>query len=277
MASAHTTPSRKERKGIAKLWARLKALFGFKSRSSSATPAVRDDATALTPTTRPATDLIEHTTPQVQPPGTTQAAAPLTAVIPTQTALMESAMGNPRPEQSRPPLNMYATAGVIEADEDDEDTACVLFSVPNTATSTDLSRPLSRQPTGPQTQHIMTTNTGNFDRNYLKAQAVFEKYNIRLNPQDWQSCASSQTRLERVEKNARIRIHYACHRCREPFGRDRLCLRCRHKRCAECVRYPARRPVDAAIVTTEKAAVAPVAKLPISTQANVNDATPSPA
>lgn len=116
----------------------------------------------------------------------------------------------------------------------------------------------------PRRQHQLTASTDAITRNYLKAQAIFDKYNLVLDPEDWQKPAPSQPYAERVERKARIRVRYSCHKCKNTFGRDRSCLKCQHKRCADCVRYPARKPVDPAVVhKTKQKPVVPAADLPV--------------
>ncbi|SMR58648.1 unnamed protein product [Zymoseptoria tritici ST99CH_1A5] len=46
------------------------------------------------------------------------------------------------------------------------------------------------------------------------------------------------TKIRRVEKPIRIRIHWTCHQCDRNFGREQTCVQCGHQRCKECPRQP---------------------------------------
>lgn len=79
---------------------------------------------------------------------------------------------------------------------------------------------------------------------YQNAQDVFKKYNLELEPAEWQQTDNSS--VPRVEKKTRMRVRYTCHECKQTFGRERKCSNCSHMRCNSCVRYPAKRTGDKA-------------------------------
>ncbi|KAI9862074.1 MAG: hypothetical protein M1813_004846 [Trichoglossum hirsutum] len=72
--------------------------------------------------------------------------------------------------------------------------------------------------------------------NQEKAKALFQKYGINLEPNEWP--LSSRKPGERVEKPIRMRIHRTCHRCQNTFGCEKTCVKCGHNRCKKCPRYP---------------------------------------
>lgn len=82
-----------------------------------------------------------------------------------------------------------------------------------------------------------------------KAQALFEKYGLKLEPHEWQSPVSRPH--ERVEKPIRMRIHRHCHRCQTTFGPDKVCSNCNHTRCKKCPRYPLKKKKDAPLQALE--------------------------
>lgn len=79
---------------------------------------------------------------------------------------------------------------------------------------------------------------------YQRAQDVFKKYNLEIEPADWQHNDNSS--VPRVEKKTRMRVRYTCHECKQTFGRDKKCSNCSHVRCDSCVRYPAKKTGDKA-------------------------------
>lgn len=69
-----------------------------------------------------------------------------------------------------------------------------------------------------------------------RARALFAKYGLTLEPQEWKSPHNYQ--VERVEKPIRMRVRRTCHRCQTAFGVDKVCSNCQHVRCKACPRYP---------------------------------------
>ncbi|MCJ1298821.1 hypothetical protein MMC08_001612 [Hypocenomyce scalaris] len=83
--------------------------------------------------------------------------------------------------------------------------------------------------------HVVTSGEMQQER----ARALFAKYGLTLEPDDWTPPARGDA--ERVEKMIRMRIHRHCHQCQTTFGRDKVCSNCQHIRCAKCPRYPAKK------------------------------------
>ena len=75
-----------------------------------------------------------------------------------------------------------------------------------------------------------------------KAKVLFERYGLKY--QAGKPAAETPSRLRRVEKPIRIRIHWRCHECRVAFGQDRTCASCGHRKCTECIREPPKRIVQ---------------------------------
>lgn len=48
------------------------------------------------------------------------------------------------------------------------------------------------------------------------------------------------TRLRRVERPIRLRVHWTCHECNTRFGMENLCPDCGHRKCVLCSRHPPR-------------------------------------
>ncbi|KAF8464163.1 hypothetical protein BDZ91DRAFT_267147 [Kalaharituber pfeilii] len=69
-----------------------------------------------------------------------------------------------------------------------------------------------------------------------RAQELFKKHGIEITPGSLPH--SDAPRGERVHKEIRMRIHRTCHRCNTSFGVDKTCLKCGHKRCKQCPRFP---------------------------------------
>lgn len=72
-----------------------------------------------------------------------------------------------------------------------------------------------------------------------KAKALFERYGIKY-PSRYPvpSGETSPSKIRRVERPVRIRIHWTCHECHRQFGHDRACVSCGHRRCSDCTRAP---------------------------------------
>ncbi|KAK5115611.1 hypothetical protein LTR85_009782 [Meristemomyces frigidus] len=74
-----------------------------------------------------------------------------------------------------------------------------------------------------------------------KARLLFEKYGVAYQPRRRSNEQEPPSKVRRVEKAVRIRVHWECHQCQSHFARDRSCLSCGHYRCTECRRTPAKR------------------------------------
>ena len=84
-----------------------------------------------------------------------------------------------------------------------------------------------------------------------KAQALFAKYGLTLEPGEWKS--PSDMTVQRVTKPIRMRVRRTCHRCQTTFGPDKVCLNCQHTRCKKCPRHPA--PKSKPVTEPEQGAV----------------------
>ena len=103
-----------------------------------------------------------------------------------------------------------------------------------------------------------------------RTQAILAKYNLDIEQPRWPSHPFPA--LERVTKPIRMRVRYTCHRCKTSFGHDKECISCRHRRCAKCDRYPARKPKPGVGLQTMPAAlVDPVEKSVPETEAVAAD------
>jgi len=79
--------------------------------------------------------------------------------------------------------------------------------------------------------------------NEEKAQAFYEGYGMKYQTRTTatEAEADSPNKCRRVERPIRMRIHWTCHECFTPFGRDRTCAECGHRRCQSCARSPGKR------------------------------------
>ncbi|KAM0691738.1 hypothetical protein Q7P36_007938 [Cladosporium allicinum] len=73
-----------------------------------------------------------------------------------------------------------------------------------------------------------------------RARLLFEHYGLKY-PTLKRSQQEPSSKIRRVEKPVRIRLHWSCHHCNTAFGRDKVCNSCGHGRCGECARAPAQR------------------------------------
>jgi hypothetical protein len=90
-----------------------------------------------------------------------------------------------------------------------------------------------------------------------KARALFAKYGLTLEPDEWVSKPRHDWNPERVEKPIRMRVRRNCHRCQTTFGADKICSNCQHQRCKKCPRYPvAKTPGEKEAKAKAKAAAA---------------------
>ncbi|KAK2766834.1 hypothetical protein FQN54_006148 [Arachnomyces sp. PD_36] len=90
-----------------------------------------------------------------------------------------------------------------------------------------------------------------------KARALFAKYGLTLEPEEWVSKPRHNWDPERVEKPIRMRVRRNCHRCQTTFGADKICSNCQHPRCKKCPRYPvAKTPEEKEAKAKAKAAAA---------------------
>lgn len=71
-----------------------------------------------------------------------------------------------------------------------------------------------------------------------RAKKISERFGIEITPSEWHS---SEGHALRVEKPIRMRVHRECHKCGHNFGLAKECPNCKHHRCKECQRRPAKR------------------------------------
>lgn len=208
----------KEKKGLGRLWTKVKLALKSKSRSRSKTKSSPTTATAHpidTPTTHPiAAQRPDPATPGVDRDLTDQTSTPksLDQQIPIQPST--------EMEQSFVPTTQVAGA------------------VGDLPLSNDSSRQI---PSRPGHEPILEASSpkdekDEHNRRYERAQAIFRKYNLDINEVDWESRPAAQS--ERVYKTPRMRVRWTCHECKTTFGHDKICVECAHQRCRECARYP---------------------------------------
>lgn len=71
-----------------------------------------------------------------------------------------------------------------------------------------------------------------------RARALFAKYGLTLESHEWYATSAPAPLVPRVEKPIRMRVHRSCHLCGNLYGHDKICVKCEHKRCKYCPRYP---------------------------------------
>ncbi|KAI5847459.1 hypothetical protein BZA05DRAFT_446947 [Tricharina praecox] len=75
-----------------------------------------------------------------------------------------------------------------------------------------------------------------------RAQALFKKHGLDVKSTDLPLSTTPQS--DRVQKDIRMRVHRSCHKCETPYGADKTCLECGHKRCKKCPRHPLKKSKD---------------------------------
>lgn len=74
-----------------------------------------------------------------------------------------------------------------------------------------------------------------------KARILFEKYGLRYPAVKRAQQQEPPSKIRRVEKPVRIRLHWSCHHCKTAFAHDKVCSSCGHGRCGDCNRSPPQR------------------------------------
>jgi len=221
----------KQKKGIKKLWAKIKVSMrsgDFKSQPSTTTTASAPEQSTPAP---PPTSSTAVTEPAAQPePASMQQPEP-TIKPPTQAASAPAQTIQPSKETTgvaKARDHLPGMADVIEVDEhEDEDESCVdPASQWHSANFSSIQIP----------QKYLSTGSADDKIRFERAQAIFQNYNITLDPADWH--APSKSNVQRVQKKKRQRVHWTCHQCSSTFGREKICPQCSHNRCSTCVRYP---------------------------------------
>jgi len=123
----------------------------------------------------------------------------------------------------------------------------------NTAPTTPLNRPVFSQDNALEVDENVIddfddteepiipvdASTGRPGLSEERARKLFEHYGLKY-PALKRAQEEPPTKIRRVEKPVRIRLHWSCHLCNSAFGRDKVCS-CGHGRCGECARAPAQR------------------------------------
>jgi hypothetical protein len=74
-----------------------------------------------------------------------------------------------------------------------------------------------------------------------KARSLFAQHGFIYEARSFRPQQEPPSKLRRVEKPIRLRVHYSCHECHRQFGVEKTCLECGHQRCQDCSREPPRR------------------------------------
>lgn len=77
-----------------------------------------------------------------------------------------------------------------------------------------------------------------------RARDLFAKYGVEYGARSNQPSSGPPSKIRRVEKPVRLRVHWTCHECSRQFGTEKICHSCGHRRCRECTRHPAKRSRD---------------------------------
>lgn len=236
----------KQKKGIKKLWFRLKT--SMKTKSDVGQPS----------TTTPTRTLPEA--PQENPPA-------IASMIPSASGIETTPRLEPDSHHDMTPAALESRAGlvpsesVIEPDNAEDFEEMYVSHLRSAPSANIVSRqtPTTVLPT--LTDRKESIEDGRFDR----ARAVFARYNITLSDDEWPQ--PSKLANERVEKKPRMRVRYTCHECNKTFGRDKTCSQCGHSRCNTCIRYPPRKTPTEKAKKAKKAHVSAQAKAPVDTGA----------
>lgn len=78
-----------------------------------------------------------------------------------------------------------------------------------------------------------------------RSRAAYAKYGIHIKPNADADTIKLHTKLLRVEKPIRVRLHWSCHNCAANFGSSRTCTACGHERCRKCPRLPSQKVREA--------------------------------
>jgi len=275
MDSTQSAPAVKQKKGIKKLWAKIRlSLKSGRSASQTSTATTTTPQAQKTPASQPAQPTSNEAVlkePAVQSePAVEQSSQPKSAAAANQsTAQPQTASpdsleapkaetGSPRQDASAPehtPLMSKATWAetpqpraqkqseivkpsdnifgfdVIEVDDNEDEEVPYVYPARRSHSANVSSITISRK--------YLSGRSADDKAKYERAQAIFEKYGMTLDPADWH--APSKLNVERVHKKKRQRVHWTCHECQTTLPRDKTCPKCSHVRCVSCVRYPPKR------------------------------------
>lgn len=88
----------------------------------------------------------------------------------------------------------------------------------------------------------MDTQKDETQKRFERAQAIFKKYDLELDPSEWH--LPQKGNVQRVDKKPRMRVRWTCHECQSTFGRERTCPSCQHEKCKSCTRYPPKKTIQ---------------------------------
>ncbi|KAM3424289.1 hypothetical protein BST61_g11174 [Cercospora zeina] len=71
-----------------------------------------------------------------------------------------------------------------------------------------------------------------------KARSLFAQHGFDYQLRTWRALERPPSKIRRVDKPIRLRVHYTCHECTRQFGLESTCMECGHHRCRECLRNP---------------------------------------
>ena len=169
-----------------------------------------------------------------------------------------AATGSPMPQASEtaPPLVTPAAPMISEPES----------QMPAIETSMPAPEPLLEIDTdddGPPAVHeepllpMISSSTGITEE---KAKVLFERYGLSYQPHKHLS-PEPPSKMRRVERPIRIRIHWTCHECKASFASDRTCVSCGHRRCNDCTREPPKK-VKEMLENTRQTQIADAGALP---------------
>lgn len=273
MDSTQSPPAVKQKKGIKKLWAKIRlSIKSGPSTSQTSTTTTTTPQAQKTPGSQPAQPasnvaVLEGPAVQSEPaveqssqthtaanqstaqPQTASADSPEApqaetgppkqdASAPEHTPLMSKAtwaettqpVAQKQPEIVKPSDNIFGF-DVIEVDDNEDEEVPYVYSASNCHSANVSSINVSRK--------YLSERSADDKAKYERAQAIFQKYGMTLDPADWH--APAKLDVERVHKRKRQRVHWTCHECQTTLPRDKTCQQCSHVRCVSCVRYPPKR------------------------------------
>jgi hypothetical protein len=169
-----------------------------------------------------------------------KATATASASAPDTTVEEEEEEEQQQPQQQKPVIEEYA----------DTDPLCPK----QRNLSANLHFAFRERPVAVTTSAGGVASPGAYARSAIqqeRARALFAKYGLTLEAHEWIPTGTAAT-VQRVEKPIRMRVHRNCHRCGTTYGADRICVKCEHKRCKKCPRYPPKKPKDKGPVGVSK-------------------------
>lgn len=139
--------------------------------------------------------------------------------------------------------------------ESEQQQATMLPSIPNAAPNTAISATMDPRvevdPGNESEEALLPIPTSRADIRNHHIQELFSRHahGSQFGARYMGPTPERPSKIRRVEKPIRIRIHWTCHECNTKFGREQICVECGHPRCNECPRQPAKQ-VRALVETT---------------------------